>query len=110
MPLFDLQWALSLINERTLEQAGIVANFFAGILLAIDHCAIRLSNYVLPKCQRKGLHHLLLQPGKTHSHASAQDTSGISGSSIYYVRYSIHQPFCAEENPWCPGHLALYHR
>ena len=37
MPLLDLQWALSVINEKTLEQAGIVANFFAGILLAIEY-------------------------------------------------------------------------
>ena len=37
MPLFDLQWALSVINEKTLEQAGIIANFFAGILLAIEY-------------------------------------------------------------------------
>jgi len=37
MPLFDIQSAQSLINERTLEQAGIVANFFAGILLAIEY-------------------------------------------------------------------------
>ena len=37
MPLIDLQWALSVINEKTLEQAGIIANFFAGILLAIEY-------------------------------------------------------------------------
>ncbi len=37
MPLFDLQLALSIINEKTLEQAGIIANFFAGILLAIEY-------------------------------------------------------------------------
>ena len=41
MPLFDLQLALSLINERTLEQAGIVANFFAGILLAIEYFVVK---------------------------------------------------------------------
>lgn len=37
MPLFDLQWALSVIDEKTLEQSGIIANFFAGILLAIEY-------------------------------------------------------------------------
>lgn len=37
MPLFDLQLALSAINEKTLEQAGIIANFFAGLLLAIEY-------------------------------------------------------------------------
>jgi hypothetical protein len=41
MPLFDLQWALSVINEKTLEQAGIVANFFAGILLAIEYFVLK---------------------------------------------------------------------
>ncbi len=41
MPLFDLQWALSAINEKTLEQAGIVANFFAGILLAIEYFVLK---------------------------------------------------------------------
>jgi Na+/melibiose symporter-like transporter len=37
MPLIDLQWALSAINEKNLEQAGIIANFFAGILLAVEY-------------------------------------------------------------------------
>ncbi|MCX6680198.1 MAG: hypothetical protein NTX42_07530 [Methanothrix sp.] len=32
---------LSVINEKTLEQAGIVANFFAGILLAIEYFVLR---------------------------------------------------------------------
>jgi hypothetical protein len=32
---------LSLINEKTLEQAGIVANFFAGILLAIEYFVLK---------------------------------------------------------------------
>jgi hypothetical protein len=41
MPLFDLQWALSAINEKTLEQAGIIANFFAGILLAIEYFVLK---------------------------------------------------------------------
>jgi hypothetical protein len=41
LPLFDLQWALSAINEKTLEQAGIVANFFAGILLAIEYFVLK---------------------------------------------------------------------
>jgi hypothetical protein len=41
MPLFDFQWALSIINEKTLEQAGIIANFFAGILLAIEYFVIK---------------------------------------------------------------------
>jgi hypothetical protein len=41
LPLFDLQWALSVINEKTLEQAGIIANFFAGILLAIEYFVIK---------------------------------------------------------------------
>ncbi|RQW79002.1 MAG: hypothetical protein EHM14_10235 [Methanothrix sp.] len=41
MPLFDLQWALSAINEKTLEQAGITANFFAGILLAIEYFVVK---------------------------------------------------------------------
>lgn len=41
MLLFDLQWALSVINERTLEQAGIIANFFAGILLAIEYFVLK---------------------------------------------------------------------
>jgi hypothetical protein len=37
MPLIDLQWISSAINERTLEQAGIIANFFAGLLLAVEY-------------------------------------------------------------------------
>ncbi len=37
MPLLDLQWALFAINEINLEQAGIIANFLAGILLAIEY-------------------------------------------------------------------------
>jgi hypothetical protein len=41
MPVFDLQWASSAINEKTLEQAGIVANFFAGILLAIEYFVLK---------------------------------------------------------------------
>jgi hypothetical protein len=41
MPLFDFQCALSIINEKTLEQAGIIANFFAGILLAIEYFVIK---------------------------------------------------------------------
>jgi hypothetical protein len=41
MPLFDLQWALSAINEKTLEQAGITANFFAGIILAIEYFVVK---------------------------------------------------------------------
>ena len=32
---------LSVINEKTLEQAGIVANFFAGILLAIEYFVLK---------------------------------------------------------------------
>lgn len=41
MPLFDLHWALSVINGKTLEQAGIIANFFAGILLAIEYLVLK---------------------------------------------------------------------
>jgi hypothetical protein len=41
MPLFDLQWAISIINEKNLEQAGIISNFFAGILLAIEYFVIK---------------------------------------------------------------------
>jgi hypothetical protein len=37
MPLIDLQMMLSFINERSLEQAGIIANFFAGLFLAIEY-------------------------------------------------------------------------
>lgn len=37
MPFFDLQWVLSTINGKNLEQAGIIANFLAGILLAIEY-------------------------------------------------------------------------
>ena len=41
MPFIDLQWALSAINEKTLEQAGIIANFFAGIILAIEYFVVK---------------------------------------------------------------------
>ncbi len=41
MSLFDLQWAISTINEKNLEQAGIIANFFAGILLAIEYFVVK---------------------------------------------------------------------
>jgi hypothetical protein len=41
MPLIDLQWALSAVNEKTLEQAGITANFFAGIILAIEYFVVK---------------------------------------------------------------------
>lgn len=41
MPLFDLQWALSALNGKTLEQTGIIANFFAGLFLAIEYFVAR---------------------------------------------------------------------
>jgi hypothetical protein len=41
MSLLDLQWTSSLINEKTMEQAGIIANFFAGILLGIEYFVIK---------------------------------------------------------------------
>jgi hypothetical protein len=41
MPLFDFQWALSAIDEKTLEQGGIAANFFAGILLAVEYFVVK---------------------------------------------------------------------
>ena len=37
MPLIDIQLAVSGLDSRTLEQAGIIANFFAGFLLASDY-------------------------------------------------------------------------
>ena len=37
MPFIDLQWISSAMNEKTLEQAGIIANFFAGLLLAVEY-------------------------------------------------------------------------
>jgi hypothetical protein len=37
MPLIDLQMIMSFINEKSLEQAGIIANFFAGLLLATEY-------------------------------------------------------------------------
>lgn len=40
MPL-DLQWALSALNGKNLEQAGIIANFFAGIILAIEYFVVK---------------------------------------------------------------------
>jgi hypothetical protein len=40
VPLFDLQWIISAINEKTLEQAGIIANFFAGFLMAMEYFVV----------------------------------------------------------------------
>lgn len=37
MPLIDIQLAVSGLDSRTLEQAGIIANFLAGFLLASDY-------------------------------------------------------------------------
>jgi len=41
VPLFDLHWISSLINEKSLEQAGIISNFFAGIFLAIEYFVMK---------------------------------------------------------------------
>jgi hypothetical protein len=37
MPLIDIQFAVSGLDSRTFEQAGIIANFFAGVLLASEY-------------------------------------------------------------------------
>jgi hypothetical protein len=37
MPLIDIQLAVSGLDSRTLEQAGIIANFLAGVLLASEY-------------------------------------------------------------------------
>ena len=37
MPLIDIQLAVSGLDSRTLEQAGIIANFFTSFLLASDY-------------------------------------------------------------------------
>ena len=47
MPLIDIQLAVSGLDSRTLEQAGIIANFFAGFLLASDYCTCLASTYFL---------------------------------------------------------------
>lgn len=51
MPLIDLQLAVSGLDSRTLEQAGIIANFFAGVLLASEYFLIndkinKINNYL----------------------------------------------------------------
>ncbi len=38
---FDLQGVLSVLNGKNLEQAGIIANFSAGILLAIEYFVVK---------------------------------------------------------------------
>ncbi len=37
MPAIEIPWILTIINEKSLEQAGIIANFFAGIFLAVEY-------------------------------------------------------------------------
>jgi hypothetical protein len=37
MPLIDIRLAVSGLDSSTLEQAGIIANFFAGVLLASEY-------------------------------------------------------------------------
>jgi hypothetical protein len=37
MPLIDIQLSISGLDSATLEQAGIIANFFAGVLLASEY-------------------------------------------------------------------------
>jgi predicted anti-sigma-YlaC factor YlaD len=51
MPLIDIQFALSGLDSGTLEQAGIIANFLAGILLASEYFLIndkidKINNYL----------------------------------------------------------------
>jgi len=51
MPLIDIQLAVSGLDSRTLEQAGIIANFFAGVLLASEYFLIndkinKINNYL----------------------------------------------------------------
>jgi hypothetical protein len=51
MPLIDIQLAVSGLDSRTLEQAGIIANFFAGLLLASEYFLIndkivKINNYL----------------------------------------------------------------
>jgi hypothetical protein len=51
MPLIDIQLAVSGLDSKTLEQAGIIANFFAGILLASEYFLIndkinKINNYL----------------------------------------------------------------
>ncbi|MDQ1311681.1 MAG: hypothetical protein QG605_220 [Euryarchaeota archaeon] len=40
MPLIDIQLAVSGLDSSTLEQAGIIANFSAGVLLASEYFLI----------------------------------------------------------------------
>ena len=40
MPLIDIHLAVSGLDSATLEQAGIIANFFAGVLLASEYFLI----------------------------------------------------------------------
>ncbi|MFB3765971.1 MAG: hypothetical protein ACE14P_12100 [Methanotrichaceae archaeon] len=37
MPSIEIPWILTIINEKNLEQAGIIANFFAGLFLAVEY-------------------------------------------------------------------------
>ncbi|MCK9440921.1 MAG: hypothetical protein M0Q13_05825 [Methanothrix sp.] len=51
MPLIDIQFALSGLDSSTLEQAGIIANFLAGVLLASEYFLVndkidRINNYL----------------------------------------------------------------
>lgn len=51
MPLIDLHLAISGLDNVALEQMGIIANFFAGLLLAIEYFIAgerieRLNNYL----------------------------------------------------------------
>jgi hypothetical protein len=51
MPLIDIQLSVSGLDSGTLEQAGIIANFFAGILLASEYFLIndkinKINNYL----------------------------------------------------------------
>lgn len=37
MPSIEIPWILTIINEKNLEQAGIIANFLAGLFLAVEY-------------------------------------------------------------------------
>ena len=51
MPLIDLHLAIFGLDDVALEQMGIIANFFAGILLAVEYLIAgerieQLNNYL----------------------------------------------------------------
>lgn len=51
MPLIDVHLSISGLDSATLEQAGIIANFFAGVLLASEYFLIndkinKINNYL----------------------------------------------------------------